>query len=57
MNKIERYHMDQEGYIMLDNYDGEWCKYSDVEELIKQNQDLIETIQAMIEIGEVVNDK
>lgn len=60
MNEIKRYYL----YIIGDNYnceitkeeyeDGDWCKYSDVEKLIKQNKDLIETIQAIIKIGEAV---
>ena len=60
MNEIKRYDLSIDAYsvkpiIEEDEYiNGEWCKYSDVEKLIKENQDLIETIQAMIKIGEAV---
>lgn len=59
-SEIERYELVVDGdtkHHMLISHkhtNGDWCYYSDVEKLIKQNQDLIETIQAMIKIGEAV---
>lgn len=55
MNEIKRYDIflgfsDEE----CESDTGNWCKYSDVKKIIKQNKDLIETIEAMIKIGEAV---